>query len=160
MLQCFAPYWAPPLHYRWWAQQEDGRDGRPSQGHQPSPTPETPLHWPHPTLHGEDHPKGAQSQRCCSQPRVGGYECNVRLWTAQPLHTVGVCVWACVCVGMLCNAHAHTYVVTVRIRPTRELGGNATEPETLNRALHCACNNYSWPSLINLRPHSIWIHAD
>ncbi len=53
------------------------------------------------TLHcmvHEDHPKGAQSQRCCSQPRVGGHECNVRLWAAQPLHTVqGVCVWACVC---------------------------------------------------------------
>ena len=25
---------------------------------------------------------------------------------------------------MLCNAHVHTYVVTIRIRPTRELGGN------------------------------------
>ena len=96
----------------------------------------------HPTLHGEDHPKGAQSQRCCSQSRVGGYECNVRLWAAQPLHTVqGVCVYGRVCVGVLCNAHVHIYVVTIRIRPTRELGGNVTEPETLNRALHCACNN-------------------
>ncbi len=35
--------------WTWWP-------GRPSQGHQPSPTPEIPLHWLHPTLHGEGHP--------------------------------------------------------------------------------------------------------
>ncbi len=28
------------------------------------------------------------------------------------------------CDHMLRNAHVHTYVVTIRIRPTRELGGN------------------------------------
>ncbi len=39
---------------------------------------------------------------------------------------------------MLCNAHVHTYVVTIRIRSTRELGGNVWKMSLNLKTLNCS----------------------
>ncbi len=93
-------YWAraPPLHYRWWAQQEDERDGRPSQGHQPLPTPETRLHWPHPTLHCEGHPK--ESSHRDAAPNLMWEDMSIMsVFELHNLRTHAIirCVWVCGC---------------------------------------------------------------